>query len=190
MQAGDGASPPCKPRPAVGASAPPCSGADAMGRWTVRQEGILREFGHLGVKAVRDLIARECGVTHTERAIIAHASRIRVSLRVRKVCPECGAVGVALNLRTGLCPKCTAFLHVQQEAAYSELLMRERMEAAEGDALDEARREYDALRQRNSRLRRKYGLSSRRGGSGGPGGPGGGERGGSGGADGGAASDL
>ena len=31
---------------------------------------------------------------------------------MQSFCPECGAVGVPLNLRTGLCPKCTAFQHV------------------------------------------------------------------------------
>ena len=137
----------------------------------MRQEEILRESGHLGVDAVRTMIARECGVLHTRHAIEAHASRIGASLRVRKVCPECGVIGAPLNLRTGLCPRCTAFQHVQEQVILSEQLARERMEAMEGAELEAARKEYDALRQRNSRLRRKFGLSAgngRKRGSGGP----------------------
>ena len=59
-------------------------------RWTVKQEAIMRELCHLGAHEVRDAIERECGVRHTIRAIEAHASRIRVSLKVKRVCPECG----------------------------------------------------------------------------------------------------
>ena len=128
----------------------------------MRQEEILREHGHRGVEAVRTMIAEECGVVHSPHAIQMHAHRIHASLRERKVCPECGAVGVPLNLRTGLCPKCTAFQHVQEQAALSEMLAEERMQACGGRALDEARKEYDALRQRNSRFRRKYGLKKQK----------------------------
>ena len=133
-----------------------------MARWTMRQEEILREHGHRGVEAVRAIIAEECGVVHSPHAIEMHAHRIRASLRERKVCPECGAVGVPLNLRTGLCPKCTAFQYVEEQAALSEMLAAERMQACSGSDLEEAQREYDALRQRNSRFRRKHGLSSKR----------------------------
>jgi len=125
----------------------------------MRQEEIIRECGHLGVDAVRTMIAEQCGVVHSPHAIEMHANRIHASLRIKKVCPECGTVGAPLNLRTGLCPKCTAFLHVEEQAVLSEQLAAERMQACSGPELDEARREYDALRQRNSRFRRKHGLS-------------------------------
>ena len=149
-----------------------------MARWTVRQEEILREHGHRGVDAVRKMIAEECGVVHSPHAIQMHAHRIRASLREQKVCPECGAVGAPLNLRTGLCPKCTAFQHVEEQAVLSELLAEERMQACAGADLDEARKEYDALRQRNSRFRRKHGLGPKRchrRGQGGPDGDGAGD---------------
>ena len=129
----------------------------------MRQEEILREHGHRGVEAVRAIIAEECGVVHSPHAIQMHAHRIKASLRERKVCPECGAVGAPLNLRTGLCPKCTAFQHVEEQAVLSEMLAVERMQACSGSDLEEAQREYDALRQRNSRFRRKHGLKGRGG---------------------------
>ena len=132
-----------------------------MARWTVRQEEILRECGHLGVDAVRAMIAEKCGVVHSPHAIDMHAHRIRASLCERKICPECGTVGAPLNQRTGLCPKCTAFQHVEEQAILSEQLARERMQACSGPELEEARKKYDALRQRNSRFRRKHGLTRR-----------------------------
>ena len=42
------------------------------------------------------------------------------------------------------------------------MLAEERMQACDGKVLDEAKREYDALRQRNSRFRRKHGLSKQK----------------------------
>ena len=128
----------------------------------MRQEGILREFGHLGVKAVRDLIAGECGVVHTERAIIAHASRIHASLRVRAVCPDCGAVGVVLNKRSGLCARCTELMHLREGVAFSEILAWEREEAAEGPGIEQVSRERDRIRQQNARTCEKFGLATMR----------------------------
>ena len=54
-----------------------------------------------------------------------------------------------------------AFQHVEEQAALCEMLAAERMQACSGKDLDEARKEYDALRQRNSRFRRKHGLSAK-----------------------------
>ena len=130
-------------------------------KWTVRQEEVMRAHCFLGARAVRDLIEQQCGVSHTVRAVEAHASRIHVSLAVRTVCPSCGAVGVNLNRQTGMCRRCTEEFHLAQERAFNELLERERAEADNAAAIDDVRRERDRLRQRNSRLCRKYGLESR-----------------------------
>lgn len=133
-----------------------------MTAWTTRQEAILRELGHLGVDAVREALRRECGVERSRAAVEAHASRIHASLKVRRVCPECGAVGVRLVRQGGLCPRCTELAHLREEIAFNELLMDEREAAAGGAEVAEVRRERDAMRKRNSRLCRKYGLATRR----------------------------
>ena len=96
------------------------------------------------------------------RAVEMRASRIHCSLAVRTVCPECGAVGVMINRQTGLCRRCTENYHLEQERAFNEQLERERRAAEESPEIDEVRRERDKMRQRNSRLCRKYGLPSRR----------------------------
>lgn len=130
--------------------------------WTTRQEEIVWEFGHLGVYAVRRELQKQCGVLRSVRSIESKASRIHVSLRVQQVCPECGVVGVRLNRQSGLCPRCTERMHLDEEIAFNELLQCEREEkASEADVAD-IRRERDKMRQRNSRLCRKYGLKSRR----------------------------
>lgn len=130
-----------------------------MTAWTTAQQDCIRELGHLGAGAVRDEIERRFGVSRSVHAIEVQASRIHAPLKVQQVCPECGVVGLRLNRQTGLCPHCTERLHLEEATAFNDLLIEERMEA-EGPLTDEMRREYDAMRQRNPRLCRKYGLKS------------------------------
>ena len=81
---------------------------------------------------------------------------------MQTVCPSCGAVGVKINRQTGMCRRCTEEYHLAQERAFNEQLERERVEAEEAAAIDDVRRARDKMRQRNSRLCRKYGLKGRR----------------------------
>ena len=133
-----------------------------MKPWTVKQESLIREHCHEGVRAIQEAIERECGVRRTLRAIEAHASRIRVSLKVKRVCPECGAIGVHINRQSGMCPLCTERGHVAEEEAYNELLRLEAAGCEGGPELEEARRKYAQLRQANSRLSREHGLPGKR----------------------------
>lgn len=126
--------------------------------WSVRQEEVLRAYGHMGARAVQGALLHECGVARTIRAIEMHASRTHVSLKVLSQCPECGAVGVRLSRRSGMCPLCTERGHVEEERAFGELLELEAAGCEDGPELEAARREYARLRQRNSRLMRKFGL--------------------------------
>lgn len=130
--------------------------------WTTRELEIMRERGYLGVKAVQRAIADECGNVRSARSIESRASRCHVSLRVQQVCPECGVVGLRLNRQSGLCPRCTELMHLEEEIAFNELLEQERAEVADEREIERIARERAAMRQRNSRLCRKYGLASRR----------------------------
>ena len=133
-------------------------GRRAAMMWTTGQSDTIRELGFLGVRAVRDEILRRYGVRRSLHAVEVQASRIHASLRRQPVCPECGVVGLRLNRQSGLCPRCTERLRLEEAAAFNELLMEEQMEAADPSELEGLRREYAAMRQRNSRLCRKYGL--------------------------------
>ena len=133
-----------------------------MKEWTTKQDAIVRELGHLGAEAVAAAIFRECGVERSVRAVEVRASRIHASLKVQQVCPECGVVGLRLNRQSGMCPKCTELMHLNEEIAFNEILQAEREEAADEGAIAGIRRERDKMRQRNSRLARKYGLKTRR----------------------------
>ena len=133
-----------------------------MTEWTTKQDSIIRELGHLGADAVRKAIERECGVSRSARSIENRASRIHASLKVRQVCPECGVVGLRLNRQSGLCPKCTEIQHLNEEIAFNEILQAEREAATNEADIAGIRRERDKMRQRNSRLCRKYGLPTRR----------------------------
>ena len=112
----------------------------------------MRANGHLGVDAVHDALLRECGTNRSARSIESQASRCHVSLRVQQVCPECGVVGAM----------CTEIMHLNEEVAFNEILQREREEKADEAEAAAIRRERDRMRQRNSRLCRKFGLKSRR----------------------------
>ena len=118
----------------------------------------MREFCHLGAKAVTDEIAKRHGVLRSVDATVMHASRIHVSLAKHNVCPQCGCMVTYLNRQSGLCKRCTEFQHVEEERAFNQLLEAERQYAEESPEIAEAKREYDKLRQRNARLRRRHGL--------------------------------
>lgn len=122
----------------------------------------MSDSGHLGIDAVHDALLRECGTDRSARSIESQANRCHVSLRVQQACPECGVVGVRLNRQSGLCPMCTEMMHLNEEIAFNETLQREREEKAGADEIADVRRERDRMRQRNSRLCRKFGLKSRR----------------------------
>ncbi len=71
-------------------------------------------------------------------------------------------IEVRLNRQRGMCPKYTKLVHLNEEIAFNEILQAEREEAADEEAIAGIRRERDKMRQRNSRLCRKYGLKTRR----------------------------
>lgn len=131
-----------------------------MSFWTTGHEEVLREFCHQGAQAVSDEIFNRYGVYHSPHAVEMYAHRVHVSLRKMRECPECGMLVDHLNRQTGLCARCSEVQHVERERAYNQILEREAKEAE--NELSDATREYAALRQRNSRLRRKHGLKSTR----------------------------
>lgn len=132
-------------------------------RWTEEQDDVLREVSFRGAAYAAAEIERRCGARHSVRAVEMRASRIHCSLAVQTVCPECGAVGVMLDRQTGMCRLCSERYHLEQERAFNEQLEREREAVENGATIEEVRRERDRLRQRNSRLCRKYGLPGKRG---------------------------
>ena len=132
-------------------------------RWTEEQDDVLREVSFRGAAFAAAEIERRCGAAHSVRAVEMRASRIHCSLAVQTMCPECGAVGVMLNRQTGMCRLCSERYHLEQERAFNEQLEREREAVENGATIEEVRRERDRLRQRNSRLCRKYGLPGKRG---------------------------
>lgn len=133
-----------------------------MSWWTEEQDDVLREVSFRGAAFASAEIERRCGVRHSVRAVEMRASRIHCSLAVRTVCPSCGAVGVNLNRQTGMCRRCSEEFHLEQERVFNEQLERERVAAEEAAEIDDVRRERDMMRQRNSRLCRKYGLKGKR----------------------------
>ena len=133
-----------------------------MSWWREAQDDVLREVSFRGAAYAAAEIERRCGVTHSVRAVEMRASRIHCSLAIQTVCPQCGAVGVKINRQTGMCPLCTERYHLEQERAFNEQLERERAACEQSDELADVRRERDMMRQRNSRLCRKYGLKGKR----------------------------
>ena len=71
-------------------------------------------------------------------------------------------VEVRMNSQSGMRPKCTELIHLNEEIAFNEILQAEREEAADDEVIAGIRRERDKMRQRNSRLCGKYGPKTRR----------------------------
>ena len=67
-------------------------------------------------------------------------------------------MGVRINRQNGLCTRCTDLQHLREAITYNEALQREAEELAPSGDLEELARDRAMMRQRNSRLRRKYGL--------------------------------
>ena len=131
-------------------------------RWTTGQAEVVSELRYRGAEAIRDAIEQRYGVHRSVHAVEIFASRLGISLKARTECPECGNIDVKINRLTGLCPKCSEYLHLQEEIAFNEVIMRERIENTTGPDQEQARRDYNAERQRNLRLCKQYGFDSRK----------------------------
>lgn len=131
-------------------------------RWTTGQADVVRELRYRGAEAVRDEIERRYGVRRSVHAVEHFASRNGISLEKREECPECHDIGVHLNRLTGMCPKCSNYYFLQEEIAFNEGIMRERIANSDGPDAEQARRDYNAERQRNLRLCKQYGFDSRK----------------------------
>ena len=134
----------------------------AMSWWTEEQDDVLREVSFRGAEFAAAEIERRCGVHHSVRAVEMRASRIHCSLAVQTVCPECGAGGREDQPADGHVPPVHRGVPPGAGAAFNEQLERERAHAEDAADIDDVRRERDRMRQRNSRLRRKYGLKGKR----------------------------
>ena len=131
-------------------------------RWTTGQAEVISELRFRGAEAIRDAIEQRYGIHRSVHAVEIYASRLGISLRTRTECPECGDIDVKINRLTGLCPKCSDYYHLQEEIAFNEAIMRERIENTSGPDQEQARRDYNAERQRNLRLCKEYGFDSRK----------------------------
>ena len=106
-------------------------------------------------------IERRCGPSHFIRAVEMRTSMIYCSLAAQTECPSCGAVGVKINRQTGMRPLCTERYRLEQERAFNEQLETSGLPAGSPRSSLKARREGNKMRQRNSRLCRKYGLKGK-----------------------------
>ena len=114
----------------------------------------MRERARFGADGVVAALKQECGVERTVRAVEAHASRLRVSLRRRYECPECGRMTPSLNRQTGLCPVCNMQYNVEVQRVLYECEKAEMAESCNKARIVELSRQYDALRQKRTRMRK------------------------------------
>lgn len=122
-----------------------------MGRWTRRQDEVLRTYGHLGAFKCRVILRRECGVDRSIHAIQNRASRIGVSLFELQSCPVCGRTVKRLKA-SGMCEICNEMRHTMADSMSDK--MRSVQPSAEDEAiLTEARRAR--WRRRRENMRRK-----------------------------------
>ncbi|ANE22433.1 hypothetical protein AAY81_04075 [Denitrobacterium detoxificans] len=122
-------------------------------RWTTEQDDALRAAASTGAAGARTRIFVECGVLHTEEAVIRRASRLGVSLARYEICPECGRKVPKLD-RDGRCRVChKRWLATEQRKKNERLRAEIRRNESDGDYL-RACREHAAARQEATRIRR------------------------------------
>ena len=124
-------------------------------KWTIAQENILRLYGHRGVKFCRDYIHKVFGVYRSIEATQRHASRIKALMIVYEICPECGRAAKKLNRNTGVCEACNYERLWKEQVEEEQRIIRDLQKGGAENAVLQAKRRYDAQRQKVSRLRRK-----------------------------------
>lgn len=136
------------------------AGEKRPGTWRPSYRNRLSHYGTCN----RDRRSR--GPLHTYIIGIAGFARIASDVKTHgfhgRDCERDSALFFIVNLLFVDPPRCTERYHLEQERAFNEQLERERTHAEESAELDEVRRKRDMMRQRNSRLCRKYGLKGRR----------------------------
>lgn len=128
-------------------------------RWTDEQDEVLYTYGSLGVAECRRILADEFGIDRSEEAIRRHAYRIGASVIEYETCIGCGLRVRSVN-REGLCRACNLRRLVDTNREYNERLKRELRENEKQEESDEyrhAKRDYNAVKQQNSRLRKRIG---------------------------------
>ncbi len=133
-----------------------------MAGWDDEQDALLRQFGHLGAEACREIIYRRTGVARSVDATERHANRIGASLVRYETCPQCGRKVERLNKCTGLCKTCNERHLLEGQRRHNIRLLREVRRRQEDGEYERYAREHATVRQENSRLAREHGLPTLR----------------------------
>lgn len=128
-------------------------------KWTPEQDLILRIHGHRGPEYCRNLIFKTFGIYRSVTATQRRASRIKAPLIRYEICPECGRIERRLNRNTGLCDACNYERLWREQVEEEQRILEQLNKGGETNGITKAKRQYDAQRQKVSRLRRRNGNS-------------------------------
>lgn len=124
-------------------------------RWTPDQEQILYIHGHRGPEYCRNLIYKVFGVYRSVEATKRHASRINASMTIYQTCPVCGRVERKLNRNSGICEVCNYELLWREQVKEEQRIREQLSKGGDNYGAIQAKRKYDAQRQKVNRLRRR-----------------------------------
>lgn len=115
-----------------------------MKRWSLEEDEVLGEFAMYGAQRVRRELRARCGTARDVDGVRMRASRLGISMRRYRVCPECRREVTRLVTITGLCRECT-FRRTRE--------LQRRIEENDRDMrstrVENIRREANAIRKRN-----------------------------------------
>ena len=117
------------------------------------------EHGHEGAERCAAAMRHRFGVARTPEAVRRHAYRIGAPIFEFEICPSCGGKFDHLG-RDGTCYQCHQKALAEQERRKGDEIRAEIRRNNSDAERRKAEREYERERARNSRLRRKHGIST------------------------------
>lgn len=123
-----------------------------MPKWTAEQIRVLYECAQLGAKKCQEIIRKQCGVNHTERAVYLKANKLGLSMsKTPNPCPQCGSTERIQS--DGFCEKCHYDFLIAQQYAYADAQKRATKDHEE--ARKRSKREYNRIRKEKEREARE-----------------------------------
>lgn len=125
--------------------------------WSIQELETLAINAHRGAKTCTEIINAQFHRGRSVAAVAKQASRYGISLIEHYTCPSCGRIVASVEENTGYCLECHLHSVYMRNADKNTELLKELNASSETIApkAHQLQLAYNAMRQKNSRLRKK-----------------------------------